>query len=177
MPRNSHRQYSVTASYPGDGNYTASNSTTLVLNLAADFTVADRGITSQTVAAGRTASYINDIGVNPFFGFTGTVTVSCTVPAKATTCSVNPNSYPLGSGKGIGTLSVTTTARTVAPVAGITSSFVPSIWLTSTIGLFGAMLVPFARSRQRRNGRYLLLSLLFLLSLITIGWRMRRRRK
>ena len=162
-------QYSVTASYPGDGNYIASNSTTLVLNLAADFTVADRGITSQTVPAGRTASYINDIGVNPFFGFTGTVTVSCTVPAKATTCSVNPNSYSLGSGKGIGTLSVTTTARIAAPVAGITSPFVPSIWLTSTIGLLGATVVPLARARQRRKGRSLLLSLLFLLSLITLG--------
>ena len=107
-------QYNVTASYPGDPNYTASSSALMPLNLVADFTIANRGFTTQTVTAGRTASYINDIGVNPFFGFSGTVAVSCTVPAQATTCSVTPNSYSLASGAGWGTLAVTTTPRSSA---------------------------------------------------------------
>jgi hypothetical protein len=75
-------QYNVTASYPGDANYIGSTSPAVALNLVADFTVANRGITSQTVTAGQTASYINDLGVTPFFGFSSTVTVSCS------TCSV-----------------------------------------------------------------------------------------
>jgi hypothetical protein len=107
-------QYSVTASYPGDTNYTASTSSVLSLNLVADFSISNRGITSQTVTAGQTAQYINDVGVTPFFGYSSTVTVSCIVPAQATTCSVNPSSYALASGPGIGTIAITTTPRSAA---------------------------------------------------------------
>lgn len=109
-------QYNVTATYPGDGNYTASTSAAMALNLVADFTVANRGITSQTVVAGQTASYINDLGVTPFFGFSSTVNVSCAVPAQATSCSVNPSSYPPATAAGVGTVSVTTTPRSTASV-------------------------------------------------------------
>lgn len=45
-------QHSVTASYPGDTNYTASTSLAVSLNLVADFSINNRGITSQTVTAG-----------------------------------------------------------------------------------------------------------------------------
>ena len=109
-------QYSVIASYPGDTNYTASTSPAVSLNLVADFSISNRGITSQTVTAGRTAQYINDLGVTPFFGYTSTVTVSCTVPAKSTTCSVDPGSDNLANGLGIGTVAITTTARNAAVV-------------------------------------------------------------
>jgi hypothetical protein len=109
-------QYSVTASYPGDTNYTASTSPAVSLNLVADFSIDNRGIASQTVTAGQTAQYINDLGVTPFFGYTSTVTASCTVPAQATACSINPNSYALASGPGIGTIAITTTARSAATV-------------------------------------------------------------
>jgi len=122
-------QYNVIASYPGDANYTASTSASVALNLVSTFSVANQGITSQTVTAGNTASYINDIVVMPFFGFSSTVTVSCTVPAQATTCSVNPTSYPLTSGMDIGTLSVTTTARGAA-AAGTMTDHSPSDWPT-----------------------------------------------
>jgi pro-kumamolisin-like protein/Big-like domain-containing protein len=107
-------QYSVTASYSGDANYSASSSGTMALNLVADFTVANRGFTSQTVTAGQVASYVNDLGVTPFFGFSSTVNVSCTVPAQGTSCSVTPASYMLAGATGIGTMSVTTTARSAA---------------------------------------------------------------
>jgi Pro-kumamolisin, activation domain/Bacterial Ig-like domain (group 3) len=162
-------QYNVTASYPGDGNYTASNSAPVSLNLAADFTVANRGITTQTVAAGQTASYINDIGVNPFFGFSSTVTVSCTVPAQATNCSVNPASYSLANGMGIGTLSVTTTARSSAALGNTERfPFRPPIWSSSMIGLlFGSIVVSWVPTRQRRRSRFA--PCLLLLMIIAIG--------
>ena len=165
-------QYNVTASYPGDGNYTASTSSSLALNLVADFTVADRGITTQTVTAGQTASYINDIGVTPFFGFSSPVTVSCSVPAQATTCSVNPTSYPLASGIGIGTLSVTTTARNAAALRSPTdrSPFRPAVWSSSIMALLlCVVLVPSAQTRRRRYVRVLAPSVLLFLLTVGIG--------
>lgn len=164
-------QYNVSASYPGDPNYTASGSAPLALNLVADFTVANRGITTQTVSAGRTASYINDIGVNPFFGFSGTVAVSCTVPAQATTCSVNPNSYSLASGPGWGTLAVTTTARSSAELRRPTDRFPlrPPIWSSSTMALLLCVtLFPWSQWRQRNFRRRLAFSLL-LLAMLAAG--------
>jgi len=148
-------QYNVIASYPGDGNYGASTSASVPLNLVATFTVANRGISSQTVAAGNTASYINDIGVMPFFGFSSTVTVACTVPAQATTCSVSPASYSLASGPGVGTLSVTTTARSTAGVGTITDRS-PSNWLSwrglAVAVFFSAILLASKPRRQRFMG-------------------------
>ena len=159
-------QYNITASYPGDPNYMASTSAPVVLKLAADFTVANRGITTQTVTAGLTASYINDIGVTPFFGFSGTVTVSCTVPAQATTCSVTPNSYSLASGAGWGTLAVTTTARGSAALQRSPTDRLPlrpPIWFNSVMALLLCVtLVPWSQSRQRSFRRRLAFSLLLL---------------
>jgi hypothetical protein len=83
----------------------------VVLNLQTDFTVADRGITSQTVTAGQTAQYVNDIAVTPVFGFSSTVTATCSVPARGTTCTVNPSSYSTASGMGVGSAMVTTMTR------------------------------------------------------------------
>jgi hypothetical protein len=104
-------QYSVTASYPGDANYIASNSSAVALNLMADFGLSNRGAPPQTVTAGQIAQFVNNIAVTPFFGFSSTVNLSCTVPANATTCSVNPNSLTTSSGVNIASVAVTTTAR------------------------------------------------------------------
>jgi len=158
-------QYNVTASYPGDPNYTASTSSTLSLNLTADFSVANQGIPSQTVTAGTTASYINDIVLTPFFGFSSKVTVSCTVPAPDTTCAVTPGSYPLSNGIGIGTLSVTTQARSTAFQGnhGTRLPLQPSIWIGSVVAmLFFAITT---NSVSRRHGRFIAAPLFLLLLL------------
>ena len=156
-------QYSVTASYPGDANYTSSTSPAAALNLVADFTVANRGITSQTVPAGQTASYINDLGVTPFFGFSSTVNVSCTVPARDSACSVNPTSYSLASGAGYGTVSVTTMSRS----SGFGVMHDPSprglIWPVSLSAfLFFAITLSSLRSRRRLANAPALAALLLL---------------
>jgi trimeric autotransporter adhesin len=106
--------YSVVATYPGDANYTSSTSAAVALNLSADFGLDNRGITSQTVHAGATAMYINDLAITPFLGFsTPAVTLTCSVPVAGTACTVNPASVPLSAGQyNIATISVTTTART-----------------------------------------------------------------
>ena len=161
-------QYSVIASYPGDANYTASTSASVALNLTATFTVANQGITSQTVTAGNTASYINDIVVTPFFGFSSTVTVSCKVPAQATTCSVNPASYSLASGVGIGTMSVTTTVRGAAVVGTRTgrSPWESPAWSSPIAAAF--VFVMLLASRPRRQ-RFIGVPVLSLLLLVSIG--------
>ena len=133
-------QYTITASYPGDGNYISSTSTPVTLNLTADFSVANQGITSQTVIAGGTASYINDIVITPFFGFSSTVNVSCAVPARSTSCSVTPASYPLTNGTGIGTLSVTTQAHAAA-VQRSTIDPSPLGWSGSYLSSLAALLL------------------------------------
>jgi hypothetical protein len=158
-------QYNVTASYPGDANYNSSTSPTTGLNLVADFTVANRGITSQTVTAGQTASYINDLGVTPFFGFSSTVTVSCTVSAPLAVCSVNPPSYSLASGAGIGTVSVTTTPHTGAafPMGNDRPPHWP-IWIASASAFLMFALMFISLDRQRRFAGAPILSILLLLS-------------
>ena len=105
-------QYSITASYAGDNNYIGSVSTPVALTLNADFSIADRGITTQTVVAGQTAQYINDIGVTPFFGFNSDVTVSCSVPAQLASCSLNATTLTTSAGPNIASVMVTTTSRT-----------------------------------------------------------------
>jgi hypothetical protein len=166
-------QYSITASYAGDTNYTASSSATVALNLQADFTVADRGITSQTVVAGQTAQYINDIAVTPLFGFSSTVTASCSVPAQATTCSVNPNSYSTTSGVNIGTVVVNTMLRSVGvfgkPAAPL--PFHPPAWPVTVVALLlCALLVCLLRTRQQRfAGALPLAGLVLFLMLQTLG--------
>jgi hypothetical protein len=166
-------QYNVTASYPGDTNYTSSNSTSVALNLVADFSVANRGITSQTVVAGGTAQYINDIAVTPFFGFSSTVNLSCTVPATATTCSVNPISLSTASGVNIASVAVTTMVRSAGVFGKPTDPlpFHPPAWPVTIVALLVcALLVQLERTRQQRFAGVLpLAGLALFLMLQTVG--------
>ena len=160
-------QYSITVSYPGDTNYLGSISTPVALNLVADFTVADRGITSQTVAAGQTASYVNDIAVTPFFAFNAPVSLSCAVSAQATTCTVTPTSVSLANGANIASVAVTTTARTGGGLGMPTDPFLfhpLRIWLSTIFALvMCALLACMAIQRQCRLVRALALALLVMI--------------
>jgi len=160
-------QYVLSASYPGDTNFLVSNSAATTLNLIADFTVADRGITSQTVTAGQTASYVNDIGVTPFSGFSSTVALSCTVPAQATTCSVNPTSLSTAAGPNIASVMVTTKSRTSAafwkPLETDPPPFNLPPWAAAAGILLGMTLWGRSLTRQRWQAR---IFALFVLSMV-----------
>ena len=167
--------YSVTASYPGDTNYTASNSTAVALNLTADFSIYNRGFTNQTVPAGQTASYVNDIGVTPFFGFSAPVALSCSVPAQATTCTVSPTSLTTASGTNIASVSITTTVRSMVPPSLPPDSF---HWQPQLIPLFeftvflSLLLFRYGRThRQRLVGAvsFMVLSLFLALQAVACG--------
>jgi hypothetical protein len=92
----------VQATYSGDANYSTSTGTftETVLPPPPDFSVTTPGITTQTVAAGQTATFSNAISIAAQNGFSAQVNLSCSLPvaATATNCSVNPASFPSGSG-------------------------------------------------------------------------------
>ena len=164
-------QYSVTASYSGDTNYTASDSTVVPLNLNADFTVSDRGITSQTVRAGSTATYINDLAVTSFFGFSGSVTVSCSVPATGTTCTADPAAYTLDNTtlEGVGTVSVTTTSRVL--LAGVTNGNPNShsFWWSYSIIAFSVFGIFVCSSHRKASPSARKFTFVMGLSLLALG--------
>ena len=143
-------QYSITASYAGDANYIASNSSAVVLNLMADFGLSNRGAPPQTVTAGQTAQFVNNIAVAPFFGFSSTVNLSCTVPASATTCSVNPNSLTTSSGVNIASVAVTTTARG-AGVFGRPPDSLPLDWQPWPLAVLALLLCMLLALRVRTS--------------------------
>jgi|HubBroStandDraft_6_1064221.scaffolds.fasta_scaffold01313_6 hypothetical protein len=165
-------QYSVTASYPGDANYIASNSSPVALNLMADFGLSNRGAPPQTVTAGQAAQFVNNIAVTPFFGFSSTVNLSCTVPASATTCSVNPNSLTTSSGVNIASVVVTTTARG-AGVFGRPPDRLPLDWQPWPLAVLALLLCMVLARRVRtslpRFAGALALALVLLLAVFEVA--------
>jgi hypothetical protein len=141
------------------------------LNLVSDFTIDNRGTSSLTVVAGNNATYVNDLGITPFFGFNGSVNVTCAVPAQGTTCGVNPASYATASGPGIGTITITTTAHGAATIGNFSDRNRPGfpLFLGIMFTLFTMMLVTLRRGRQLLRAPVLSLLFLTLLSLTLVG--------
>lgn len=81
--------------------------------LGPDFVIASGAVTSATVTAGQTASYT--VSIAALNGFAASVSMSCSVPAKGTTCAVTPLSLAVGAN---GAVSVTTTALLPPPGFG-----------------------------------------------------------
>ncbi len=138
-----------------------------------DFTITSSGTTTQTVSAGQTATFTNAISIAAQNGFSAQVNLSCSLPvaAKATTCSVNPVSFPSGSGSA--TVTVTTTARGLVPPLWLRVRFIlrpqflPVFLLTI---LLSVLLLHLARTRrQRLVGALPLAGLVLFLMLQAIG--------
>jgi len=103
--------HNISATYSGDMYYQSitENSTTLTVQ-GPDFSITTSPNTQQTVVAGQTATYMNVISISPLDNFSAQVNVSCSSPAAASMCTVNPSSFP--SASGTASVVVTTTART-----------------------------------------------------------------
>jgi hypothetical protein len=88
-----------------------------------DFSIAPAAgaTTSQTVAAGQTASY--NLTLSPAAGFSGSVTLSCSGSPQETTCSVSPATATLNNAPVNATVTVTTTAPATALLAPNTGAF------------------------------------------------------
>lgn len=105
--------YSYAASYSGDANFNASNSS------AAQFTVADFLVTvspgALTVGAGGSGTV--NVGVVTTTGFNGTVDLSCTGLAGAR-CSFSPATVALANmSSGTSVMTVTASGAAIAPEA------------------------------------------------------------
>lgn len=138
------------------------------LTLPPDFSISATGTTTQTVNAGQTATFSNAITVTAQNGFALQVNLSCSLPVAATdtTCAVNPNMLP--SGSGTAGVSVTTMARGIAsPVEPIG----PRYLQPKRVPLLLAIVVlRFARARrQRLAGAVPLGGLMFFVLLQAIG--------
>ena len=161
--------YTVTATYKGDQNNSASTSSGVTIVIAApDFTIAATP-TSGSITPGQTATFT--FTVSPVGGYAGTVKFSCgTLPSQAA-CSFTPASVtPSGGSPVSSTLTVTTAASTarLTPVR----PFGPSIpWLPADgLALAGVMGLVFAPGKMRRWSRQLrLLSFALLLGSLSLA--------
>ncbi len=138
-----------------------------------DFSITSSGTTTQTVAAGQTATFTNAISIAAQNGFSSQVNLSCSLPvaATATACAVNPNVF--ASGSGTATVKVTTMVRGLVPPSWprmrfiFRPQFLPVVLLTL---LLSALLLRFARTRRQRfAGALPLAGLVLFLMLQTIG--------
>lgn len=147
--------YSVTASYPGDTNYTGSTSNASSLSVQS-FTLTP-GVTINIPAPGQGGS--GTLMATPIAGFSGTISYSCTLVLAGATCSTAPTSGGV-------TVMVTTTAPSsdlVLPGRG--SGMFYAMLLP---GLFGVVLVGL-RKRTYRGMHVITLLLILGLSTLWMG--------
>jgi hypothetical protein len=137
-------QNSITAVYNGDLNYLGSTSNAVNVTVAPDFTLGSSS-SSGTVKAGQSAT--STLTVAGGTGFTGTVTFTCgNLPSKSS-CNFNPATLP---GTGTTTVTVSTTAQTVAmSVPHIRPTYLAS-WMFGGAPLIGLFVIG-GVSRRRRN--------------------------
>lgn len=164
----------VQATYIGDVNYlTSAGTLTETVVSPPDFSVSSSGTTSVTVPAGQTANFSNAISVSALNGFASPVNLSCALPisATSTTCSVNPSSFP--SGSGTASVNVTTMTRGLVPLLfpRLRFHFWPQLLFAALLAVFLAVvLLRFARTRRQRfAGAIPLAGLVLFLVLQTIG--------
>ena len=131
-----------------------------------DFSITSSGTTTLTVPAGQPATFTNVITIAPQNSFSAQVNLTCALPATATatTCTVNPASFPTGSGTA--SVMVTTMARGLVPPMWLRlrhfprPQFLPVLLLMMLLSVF---FLRFARTRRQRFAGALPLAILVLL--------------
>jgi hypothetical protein len=160
--------HTITAQYSGNLTYAGSTSsavTVTVVSVPPDYQVSiPNG--SATVAAGQPATY--NISVTPQGGFAGTISFSCAGLPTAATCSFNPATLTPSGSAASTTLTIATTARTVAsarPVSGTTLAAITGI------GFLGIVFMgsPAGRRRSLRWAGMMLLGLAIVFSVASCG--------
>ncbi len=158
----------VQAIYSGDVNYSISTGTftETVLPPPPDFSVTSSSTPTLTVNAGQNATFTNAISVSALNGFVSQVNLSCSLPAMATTCAVNPNM--LATGSGTASVSVSTMARGVAPQSRPIGRFLlRPLWVPVVLFVpLAALMLGFARIRCQRFAGALPFAVLVLFFLV-----------
>jgi hypothetical protein len=143
--------HNITATYAGTSGFAASTSS-VVVEVIEDFGIS-ASPSSQSVYTGEAASYT--VTVTSASGFSLPVTLSCSQMPPDTTCVFTPAT--IGSGSGVSTLVVQTTAPSQASIAPVFSHRFP------IVALAGLLLV-FIPKRFRRKGWPILLLLVAFLA-------------
>jgi hypothetical protein len=155
--------HNITAVYGGDTNFTGSTSAILVQVVnAADFTVSYSG--PQTVNAGQTATYTVTVTPNPA-PYNYDVTLACGSLPTGVTCNFNPNPVHPGNLPATSTLTLTTTAPTMAsaqPASGGNGTMLAMWMSTGMFGLLGIVALP---DKRKRKAGLLLLTLVLLMAI------------
>ena len=151
----------IQANYSGDGNYVAADSARTTVTVTPGFTFSAKPTSFSIGAPGESATSGLSVGLGP--GFSGSVGVSCALPAgmQGATCTASPSSL---SASGSATLTVATTAP-----SGITRHFpdAPHFPTGVKLTLICVLLLLWAGTARRR--RRLAVSLVVGL-LLTATW-------
>lgn len=160
--------HTITAQYAGDTTYAGSTSLAVSVTVVAvppDYQISiPNG--SATVAAGQPATY--NISVTPQGGFASAVNFACSGLPTATNCSFNPPTVtPNGSATST-TLTISTTARTVASSRPVSTTTLAAI---TGFGFLGLVLlgVPSRRRRSLRGTGMLLLGIALVFGIASCG--------
>lgn len=128
----------LSASYAGDANFAAATSPGYSINLPADFSLATTALAPSAVGPGMSATAT--VGTSAVSGFSGTLSLTCSVQSTlplAPTCKISPNSLSAGAPA---TLTVYTTGPSAALLPGAGSGLyalcLPLLGLVATrVGL------------------------------------------
>ena len=158
---------SITAQYLGDSNYAASTSAPVTITVT-DFSVVANSPSINISAPGGSGT--SALNITPLYGFTGTVSLSCSTTNTSLTCTISPTSLNLtGTSPATATLTVNSTAQVSAtpPVAPprVPPCFrLPVGWPWLLAGLLAlATMMSLATVRRRPA------CLLFAIALLVVG--------
>jgi hypothetical protein len=158
--------HTITAAYAGDINYASSTSTPVIITVVGgpppDYSVnIPNG--SATIPAGQTATY--NISVTPQGGFAGTIGFACSGLPAASSCAFNPATLTPNGSAASTTLTISTTARSVAsarPLNGTTLAALASFGFLGIVFLGGA-------SRRKRSVRAICSLLMLAMTVLAIA--------
>jgi len=149
---------SITATYNGDSNYSASSES------AANFALVP-GASTVTISAPGGSGTLS-LTVRALQGFGGTISLACSGLPSGAACSFNPASI---AGHGTTTITISTTASTSGTLVPMDKS--TSLWAaaTSGFGIIAICLMGIPLKRKRRTALLSLLTLAFLIAGIGCG--------
>jgi Pro-kumamolisin, activation domain/Bacterial Ig-like domain (group 3) len=142
-------RHNITVTYSGDANYLSATT-----QLAAALIVVGPGFTmspqpgSAMVTAGNSATYTVAIAATD--GFTGNVSVTCSLSAAATTCAANPTTVAAGAST---TITVTTTAHQLVRPMPFTYRVGPRLQIVPFVVVLLFILWAFGLSTGRTKRR------------------------
>jgi hypothetical protein len=142
-------QYTLSATYNGDSNYSSSNATPIIINLRADYSLT---VSSNSITITSPGGVGNlTLTINALDGFNGTVNFSCSGLPSMSSCQFNPSSV---SGSGSTIMSITTAAPTALLMPGGPSSGMDR-WAASGGATLAGIFLLTGLSWRRRWGKLL----------------------